>query len=146
MANKKKRKRIRVSSAKAKGRSFQQKIRDMFLEIGHEIAVVRTNLSSEEIDEGIESRQMGGAGEDIRFLTPTARKMFPFYIECKAHRTGFNPHKMMEQLLELAPLTPLLFHKCDRGRSLVTLEADVLLGLIKLYYDGKDRPWLSEVL
>lgn len=63
---------LRTSSAKAKGRVLQQLVRDKF----------REQFKGSLEDGDIESRQMGGAGEDI-VLSPLAKKLIPFDVECK---------------------------------------------------------------
>lgn len=69
--------RIKVSSAKAKGRNLQQwacqKISDLIgLAWGK--------------DEHISSREGGQAGVDVR-LVGEAKQLFPFSVECKNHKT-----------------------------------------------------------
>jgi hypothetical protein len=61
---------IKTSSAKAKGRKFQQYIRDL----------ITTFFFLKEGD--VESRSMGAAGVDI-MLSPVARERFPVSIEAK---------------------------------------------------------------
>lgn len=107
---------------KAKGREFQQKIRNFFCTLG--------NL---EVEVDVASRQMGGIGEDVVFLTEKAKALFGgFYIECKAERKGFNPHKFVENHpLAKGPRHLLLFHKRDRGKALVTMDLRTFLYLLK---------------
>lgn len=62
---------VRPSSAKAKGRRFQQKVRDALLE-------KRPDLEPDDI----RSTSMGAGGEDILF-SPAARRIYPLSIECK---------------------------------------------------------------
>jgi len=63
---------MRPQSAKAKGRRFQQLIRDLLLK------VAGSKLEADDI----RSTSMGAGGEDIQ-LSPAARKLFPYSIECK---------------------------------------------------------------
>lgn len=63
---------MRPQSAKAKGRRFQQYIRDLLLKVAGKAL---------EPDD-IRSTSMGAGGEDI-LLSPAARKLFPYSIECK---------------------------------------------------------------
>lgn len=77
--------RIKVSSAKAKGRSLQQRVRDIF-----------RNIFKETLEDGdIESRQMGGSGTDI-ILSPLAKKYIPFDIECK-NQESLNIYSVIGQ-------------------------------------------------
>ena len=60
---------MKPQSAKAKGRSLQQDVRNRLIE---------------ELDvhpEDIESRSMGASGEDL-IMARAARKKFPYSIEC----------------------------------------------------------------
>ena len=59
------------SSARAKGRRLQQFVRDVLL---------KTFPSLEKDD--VRSTAMGQGGEDVQ-LSPAARKLIPYQIECK---------------------------------------------------------------
>lgn len=63
---------MKPSSAKAKGRRLQQFVRDLLL------AVAGPRLEQDDI----RSTSMGAGGEDI-LLSPAARQLYPFSIECK---------------------------------------------------------------
>lgn len=62
---------MRPQSAKAKGRRFQQEVRDKLLDAAPELE-----------PDDIRSTSMGAGGEDILF-SPAARRVYPFSIECK---------------------------------------------------------------
>lgn len=113
---------IKTSSAKDKGRIFQQTIRDVYIRLAQ---IACLELPESYIRESIESRQMGGAGEDVRFMVKELREAFPYYVECKQQKTGFNPHLFFAKLAETAKkksLVPILFHRRDRHETLVTME------------------------
>jgi len=62
---------MKPSSAKAKGRGFQYKTRDIFL------------AGAEELEpDDIRSNPMGAHGEDL-LMSPAARKIYPYSVECK---------------------------------------------------------------
>ena len=61
---------MKTQSAKAKGRRFQQWVRDKLIE----------SLGIH--PEDIESRSMGASGEDL-IMARSAREKFPYSIECK---------------------------------------------------------------
>ena len=61
---------MKTSSAKAKGRRFQQWVRDQLIE--------QLNVHPEDV----ESRSMGAGGEDL-IMARAAREKFPYSIECK---------------------------------------------------------------
>ncbi|MDE2439174.1 MAG: hypothetical protein KGN01_07345 [Patescibacteria group bacterium] len=113
--------RILTSSAKGKGRLFQQEVRDLFLKLG--------NLPAGEI----ESRGMGQAGEDVIFNSREAQKLFPFYVEVKRSSTGFRPDSIFEDLRSKATAkekTPLLFHRQDRKDPLVTMDLSTFVDFL----------------
>ena len=62
---------MKPRSAKNKGKRLQNKIRDLILE----------KFDSLEKDD-VRSITMGDSGEDI-LLSPAARRLFPFSVECK---------------------------------------------------------------
>jgi len=62
---------VKTSSAKAKGRRLQQKVRDLILETFSELE-----------EDDVRSTSMGAGGEDVQ-LSPLARRKFPFSVECK---------------------------------------------------------------
>ena len=61
---------MKTSSAKAKGRNLQKKVRELLIE----------HLGID--PEDIESRSMGAGGEDL-IMARAAREKFPYSIECK---------------------------------------------------------------
>jgi hypothetical protein len=75
---------VRPQSAKAKGRRLQQELRDALL----------AAFPSLEPDD-IRSTSMGASGEDL-LLSPAARKLWPFYTECK-NVEALNVWKAFEQ-------------------------------------------------
>jgi hypothetical protein len=75
---------MRPQSAKAKGRRLQQEVRD---------AVLAAFPSLEPDD--VRSTSMGASGEDL-LLSPAARKLFPYYVECK-NVEALNVWKAFEQ-------------------------------------------------
>ena len=61
---------MKTSSAKAKGRNLQKKVRELLIE--------KLDIHPEDI----ESRSMGASGEDL-IMARAAREKFPYSIECK---------------------------------------------------------------
>ena len=62
---------MKSRSAKNKGKRLQNKVRDLILEKFNTLE-----------DDDVRSTTMGDSGEDV-LLSPAARKLFPFSIECK---------------------------------------------------------------
>jgi len=91
---------IKTSSAKAKGRNLQKWTRDIILEL----------CPSLEFDD-VKSTSMGAGGEDVQ-MSPAARKLMPFSIECKARKS-------------IAVL------KADRKKPLVVVDAEYFFRAVK---------------
>jgi hypothetical protein len=106
-------------SAKAKGRKLQQLVRDRLL------------AAFPALEPGdVRSTSMGNGGEDIQ-LSPAARKLIPFGIECKARAKGLKLlYDWLDQAAEHGTGTPLLVVKQDRFTPLVVVELDAFLGVL----------------
>lgn len=110
---------ISRSSAKAKGRAFQDWVREKIL-------AVFTNLEPEDVKTAI----MGESGEDVK-LSPAARKLFPYSIECK-RLAKIAVYAMYEQAQANAgKYEPVVFMRADRKKALVLLDAEHFLELVK---------------
>lgn len=109
-----------TASRKAKGRRFQQEIRDDL-------------ISRLGINHGdILSTPMGQAGCDI-YLSPAARSRFPFGVECKAQERIALPEWWRQCTANAAAegLTPLLVLKQSRREPLAVLRWEDLLSLLR---------------
>jgi hypothetical protein len=62
---------MKTRSAKNKGKRLQNDVRDLILETFKELE-----------PDDVRSTTMGDSGEDV-LLSPAARKLFPFSVECK---------------------------------------------------------------
>jgi len=105
------------ASRKAKGRRFQQWVRDALLEAA---------IWLEEDD--IRSTSMGASGEDL-LLSPAARRIFPLSIECK-NVERLNIWSALEQAEAHAKAykaTPALFFKRNRSEAYVAVPARFLI-------------------
>ena len=112
-------------SAKAKGRKFQQEIRDDLI----------TSLDINPDD--ILSTAMGQGGCDL-YLSPAARAFFPFGVEAKRQEAISIP-MWWEQCTGNASkvgLTPLLVFKRNREEPLAVLRWSDLLALLQ-----QDHRW-----
>ena len=108
----KKKRRISVSSAKAKGRRLQQWVRDW----------LRENLNGVE-DDDIQSTPGGVNGPDIG-LSPLARRIFPWTVECKA-RARVPLYDALEQAESslIDKTKPVAIFKADRKEPSAVLYA-----------------------
>lgn len=109
---------MKPQSAKAKGRNFQQQIRDLILE----------KFPTLQPDD-VRSTAMGQQGEDVQ-LSPAARRLLPYQIECKA-KARAQVFTWYAQAKEHGEYEPLVFIKQDRHRPLVVLDAEYFLELLK---------------
>ena len=109
---------MKPRSAKNKGKRLQNKIRDLILE----------KFDSLEPDD-VRSITMGDSGEDI-LLSPAARRMFPFSVECK-NQEKLNIWSALEQAEENSGKhTPLVIFKRNRSKTYAVLEFEELLKLL----------------
>ena len=109
---------MKPRSAKNKGKRLQNKIRDLILE----------KFDSLEPDD-VRSITMGDSGEDI-LLSPAARRMFPFSVECK-NQEKLNIWSALEQAEENSgDHTPLVIFKRNRTKTYAVLEFKELLKLL----------------
>jgi|TARA_R100000030_G_C3181412_1_gene105957 hypothetical protein len=108
---------ISTSARKAKGRRLQNKVRELLIE--------KFDLHPDDIKTAV----MGESGEDIR-LAHSARKKFPFSVECK-NQEKLNIWSSLEQAEDNAnDYTPLLIFKRNRSKTYVTLSLEDFLDLL----------------
>ena len=109
---------MKPSSAKQKGRKFQQWVRDILIE----------KLGIHEED--IESRSMGAGGEDL-IMARAAREKFPLSIECK-NQESLNVWKSYQQAeANCGEYEPVLFMKRNNQTPLVVVDAEYFVNLFK---------------
>ena len=110
---------IKTQSAKAKGRLHQQWVRDKIL------ALFRKLEPSDVVSTG-----MGQAGEDVR-LSPAARKLFPYSVECKSLK-ALSIYKIMRQAEANCPTKaePVAIVKANREKPLAIIDAEHFFKLI----------------
>ena len=105
-------------SAKNKGKRLQNKVRDIILE----------KFDSLEPDD-VRSITMGDSGEDI-LLSPAARRLFPFSVECKAQESLSIWSALEQAESNAGKHIPLLVFKRNRSKTYAVLEFDKLLELL----------------
>jgi len=121
-----KKRRITVASGKAKGRRFQQWVRDYILACFPELE-----------PDDVKSTSMGAGGEDVQ-LSPAARRMIPISVECKA-KAKIAIYKDYEQAAANAPtnMEPVLFMKGDRKPAVAVVDACFFLDIMRSLHDGR---------
>ena len=111
---------MKTASRKAKGRRLQNKIRDLLIE----------HFSDELEDDDIRCAIMGESGEDLK-LSPAARKLIPYSIECK-NQEKINIWDSLEQAEKNSDdYGPVLIFKRNRSKIYAVLEMSDFLELLK---------------
>ena len=109
---------MKTRSAKNKGKRLQNKVREILLE----------TFDTLEPDD-IRSAVMGDSGEDIQ-LSPAARKLIPYSIECK-NQEKLNIWSALEQAEDNSKdSTPVLIFKRNRSKTYAVLEIEEFIKLI----------------
>ena len=109
---------MKTRSAKNKGKRLQNSVRDILLE----------TFDTLEPDD-IKSAIMGDSGEDIQ-LSPAARKLIPYSIECK-NQEKLNIWSALEQAEDNSKdSTPVLIFKRNRSKTYAVLEIEEFIKLI----------------
>jgi hypothetical protein len=110
---------VKSRSAKNKGKRLQNIVRDVLLE----------TFNTLEPDD-IKSAVMGDSGEDIQ-LSPAARKLIPYSIECK-NQEKLNIWGALEQAEKNSgDSNPVLIFKRNRSKTYAVLEIEDFIKLIK---------------
>jgi len=111
---------MKTRSAKNKGKRLQNTVRDLILE----------HFSQLEPDDVV-STLMGDSGTDIK-LSPAARKVFPYSVECK-NQEKINIWASLEQAEKNAKegTHPILFFKRNRSKMYVSMDAEHFFDLIQ---------------
>jgi hypothetical protein len=111
---------MNIASRKAKGRRLQNRIRDDL-----------RNLFPMLEDDDIQSQTMGMSGADI-VLSPAARKLINYSIECKNQET-LPLWKSLQQAADNAgEQIPLLIFKRNHSKTYVTLEWDKFMDMLNV--------------
>jgi len=117
---------MRPQSAKAKGRRFQQWVRDQILKRFPQLG-----------EDDVISRGMGGGGEDV-ILSSAARALVPISCECK-NQESFSIWKAMKQAeVNAGEHTPVVFFTRNRTPKYAVLPAEELLDLYRTIHTLKE--------
>lgn len=119
---------IKTSSAKQKGRKLQQEV----------AAVILAAFLSLEPDD-VRSTSMGAGGEDVQ-LSPAARRVFPYTIECKqraehAVYTFYDQaasHGANERAKGKPGYEPLVVVRADRRKALAVVDLAAFVELARI--------------
>ena len=109
---------MKTRSAKNKGKRLQNDVRDLILETFKELE-----------PDDVRSTTMGDSGEDI-LLSPAARKLFPFAVECKNQERLNIWDSLSQAECNAGPHIPLLVFKRNRSKTYVAMNIDYLMDLL----------------
>jgi len=115
---------LKTSSAKAKGRRCARQARDLLLKYSRASVKLEDNLTEDDL----RITPSGVNDEDIQ-MSPAARRVWPFNIECK-NVEKLNVPKAFEQAKSHGNHMPLLVHTKNRGELLCTMRFEELLALL----------------
>ena len=102
---------MKTQSAKAKGRNLQKWVRDKIL----------AKFPTLDPDD-VKSTSMGAQGEDVQ-LSPAARELMPYTIECK-NMAKIAVYNYYEQAKQHGKGEPLVIIKQNHSKPLVIVDAD----------------------
>ena len=109
---------MKTSSAKAKGRNLQKKVRELLIE----------HLGVD--PEDIESRSMGAGGEDL-IMARAAREKFPCSIECK-NQERVNVWESYDQAeSNSGDYEPIVVLKRNNRKPLILVDAEYFVKMHK---------------
>lgn len=111
---------MKPASAKSKGRILQQLVRDKIL-------ALHPTLEADDV----KSTSMGAGGEDVQ-LSPAARKLFPYSVECKS-RAAFPAYAWLDQAKHNAPkgTEPIVVIKKNYSKPIVLMDLDYFFSLME---------------
>ena len=109
---------MKPASSKAKGRRLQQWVRDLILETFPQLE-----------PDDVKSTSMGASGEDVQ-LSPAARKLVAYQIECKNKATS-QIHTYYDQAKTHGKHEPLVIVKMDNDIPLAIVSAEHYFKLLK---------------
>ena len=110
---------MKSRSAKNKGKRLQNQVRDLILEKFQQLE-----------EDDVRSTTMGDSGEDV-LLSPAARKLFPFSVECK-NQERLNLWEAYSQAeSNCGDYQPIVFLKKNNHKPLVLVDADYFVELHK---------------
>jgi len=105
---------MKPQSAKAKGRKFQQKVRDLLLSAADSLT-----------PDDVRSTSMGAGGSDI-LLSTAAKAIYPWSVECKAQErvNVWEAYKQAEANKDHEDDEPVVFISRNRHKPLVLVDAE----------------------
>ena len=113
---------MKTKSGKAKARKLQDWVRDALYEC--------FGFNKEDIRCAI----MGESGEDIKLTSPTAKKRFPYSVECKNSEAHNVWNEYAQAVANSVNAEPLLIIKKNKHKPLAVIDAEILFYLISMHW------------
>lgn len=118
---------MKTSSCKAKGRRACQEVKELLHKYAPDLKPGDIEITSS-----------GAIGEDMK-LSPAARELYPFVIECKNVEAlniwksfqQATDHKLKNSHPDSAARIPILFFRRNRSSLMVCLEAEEFVRLVR---------------
>jgi len=114
---------MKPQSAKAKGRRLQQQVRDILLDLYPQLKA-----------DDIRSTGMGQTGEDVQ-LSPAARAVIPFQIECK-NKKEVAVINWLKQAATHGEHIPIVVAKQNHSDPVVVIDALTFFKLMRDINNG----------
>jgi len=111
---------VNNKSRKAKGRYLQNIVRDKIIELYPVLT-----------KDDIRCSMMSENGADVKLISHTARKLFPYSIECKNREDFKGLYSHYKQATKHTPLEPMLIVKMNREKPLCIIDLDHFFKLQK---------------
>lgn len=105
---------MKTSSAKAKGRNLQKWVATKLLDAAKALE-----------PDDVKSTSMGAGGEDV-MMSPAARRVFPWQIECKNH-ARIAVYDFYNQACSHGTHEPVVFIKQNQCKPLAIVDAEYFI-------------------
>jgi len=112
---------MKTKSGKAKARKLQDWVRNALYE--------RFGFNKDDIRCAL----MGESGEDIKLTSPTAKRRFPYSVECKNSEAHNVWTEYAQAVANSVNAEPLLIIKKNKHKPLAVIDAEVLFYLISMH-------------
>lgn len=111
---------MKQKSIKAKGRYLQNIVKNRIIKLYPVLG-----------KKDLRTSNTGENGADVRLLNNTAKKLFPYSIECKNMKSYKLLYQAFNQAKRHTNLEPLLIIKGERERPIVVLDMDHFFNLLE---------------
>ncbi len=111
---------MKQKSRTAKGRYLQNIVKEKIIKLYPALT-----------NKDIRTSNNGENSADIKLLTHTARKLFPYSVECKNRNEFKGLYKYFRQAESHSDLEPILIVKMNRAKPLAIIDLDHFFTLLQ---------------